>query len=155
MNLLFVSLAFLILFLTVEVLNKKIGLKSEYTRKIAHLLSGVIVFFLPYFLTAYQIISLAALFTILLIGTRYFGLLSSIHKVNRKTIGEVYFPLGLGLSAFFFLPQNILAFQFGVLVLAFSDAFGGLVGQLYGKHKIGFGLSKSWEGTLVFFLTTL
>jgi phytol kinase len=152
MNLILVSLTFFILFVFLEVLKNKTNIQSEYTRKIAHVISGVIVYFLPYWLNRNEIIALAIFFTLFLLVTRHLGFFSSIHKVERKTLGEVYFPLGIGLLALYSLPHNLIGFQFGILILALADTAGGLIGSLLGKHK--FLHNKSWEGTLAFFITS-
>ena len=71
-------------------------------------------------------------------------------------MGEVFLPLGEAFSAVIFLPQAISAFQYGVLVMGFSDAFAGFVGERYGRHRINiFNNRKSLEGSLVFLLTTV
>ena len=156
MKLIITASIFLILFGFAEAIQRLTKIRHDLTRKFAHILSGTVVFFLPYFLNAREIIILAVTFAILLWISKYLGLLASIHKVNRKTLGEVFFPLGIGISAFFFLPHDLLAFQFGVLVLAFSDALAGIIGESFGKHKIFFLKStKSMEGSVVFFFATL
>lgn len=154
MNAVIVTTAFLVLFISVEFLQKFTRLENNITRRIAHILSGIFVFFLPNFLSAQQIVILSVLFAVFLYITKYFRFFSSIHKVDRKTLGEIYFPLGVGISAFFFLPQNVVAFQFGVLVLTISDAFGGLIGEFYGKHIIFKHSKKSFEGSAVFLALT-
>ena len=59
-------------------------------------------------------------------------------------------------AAIFFLPENIIAFQFGIFVLGFSDALANILGDLLGRHRIKIlGGYKSLEGSLVFFITTL
>ncbi len=147
---------FLILFGLVETLQKLSKIKHALTRKIAHMFSGIIVFFLPYFLSSKEIIILGLVFSALLGISKYLDLLPSIHKIDRKTLGEVYYPLGIATSAFFFLPNDVLAFQFGVLVLAFSDSLAGIVGDALGKHRISLlKNNKSLEGSSIFFLTTL
>ena len=152
MNIILISLVFLVLFVFLELLKNQVRIQSEYTRKMAHVVSGVIIYFLPSLLSRNEIVGLAIFFTFFLLFTRYFGLFSSIHKVERKTLGEVYFPLGAGLSAFYFLPNNLIAFQFGILILALADTAGGLVGSIFGKHK--FLKNKTWEGTSTFFITS-
>ncbi len=155
MKLIIVIAIFITLFGLVEMLQRRAKVEHALTRKIAHISSGLITFFLPNFLNAQQIIVLAIIFTVLLGISKYFGLLSSIHKINRRTLGEVYFPLGVGISAFFFLPNDILAFQFGILVLAFADALAGIIGDTLEKHQIPLlENGKSLEGSATFFLTT-
>jgi dolichol kinase len=152
MNLILVSLAFLILFVLLEILKNKTHIQNEYTRKIAHVISGAIVYFLPYWLDRNEIVGLAFFFTLFLLVTRHLGFFSSIHKVERKTLGEVYFPLGVGLLALYSLPDNLVGFQFGILILALADTASGIIGSLLGKHKLLY--NKSWEGALAFFIAS-
>lgn len=156
MNLVAAAVPFLLLFAAVEVLQRQTGIAREHSRKIAHIGAGLLVYFLPYYLTREEIAVLAAVFTLFLLVSRWLGLLPSLHRVERKTWGEIYFPIGVGISAWLMLPSDVRAFQFGVLVLALADAFGGIVGRRFGQHGLKvLGAQKSWEGSAVFFLTTL
>jgi len=154
MNLILFALVFLIIFISVELIQRRTKMDHEYSRKLAHFLSGLAAFLMPYFLSRNAIIGLAVFFVLFLMATRFWGLFPSIHKVGRRTLGEVYFPAGIGLVAYFFLPGNLIAFQFGVLVLGLSDAVGGLVGSFLGSRKRKLFGNKSVEGTAAFFLTT-
>ena len=143
-------------FICSEILSNKYKISSDFTRKITHISSGIIIFFTPYYLSRVEVISISLAFAFLLLFTKYFNLIKSIHSVNRKTLGEVYFPIGIALSAALFLPHDILAFQFGVLIMALSDAMAALVGIPWGKHSITvFRGQKSIEGSSAFFLTSL
>jgi dolichol kinase len=154
MNVIFFALLFLVIFITVELIQRWTKMDHEYSRKLAHFLSGVAAFFMPYFLNRNAIVGLAMFFVLFLMATRFLGFFQSIHKVGRRTFGEVYFPAGIGLVAYFFLPDNLIAFQFGALVLGLSDAIGGLVGSFLGHRKTKLFGNKSVEGTAAFFLTT-
>jgi phytol kinase len=129
---------------------------DNLNRKIIHVLSAIIIFFFPYFLSLGQIIFLSLLFSVLFLVSRYLKFLPIINKVRRLSWGEVLYPLGIMIAAIFFLPENILAFQFGVLVLGFSDSLANILGDLFGRHALRtkFG-TKSLEGSLVFFITTV
>jgi len=106
---------------------------------------------------------------------RWLNVYRGVHSIERKTLGELYFPIGVALSAFIFLPAsaptlvsgqaNIVLFQFGVLVMGFADTTAAIIGVHYGKHKFTFvdprakifgaGASKkSVEGSSAFFVTT-
>ncbi|MDD5050154.1 MAG: hypothetical protein PHV93_00220 [Candidatus Pacebacteria bacterium] len=150
------SLGFLLILLVSEACKKHFHFSADITRKIAHMFSGVFAFFLPYLLTRGELIVLSVLFIGIIFGTKTFGLFGSIHGVSRKTWGEIYFPLSLGLLAYFFLPDRVLSAQFGVLVLGFSDALASIVGIEFGSHKLRiFGHQKSIEGSAAFFVTTI
>jgi dolichol kinase len=154
MNLIFFALVFLIIFIAVELIQRRTKMDHEYSRKLAHFLSGLAAFLMPYFLSRNAIVGLAVFFVLFLMATRFWGLFPSIHKVGRRTLGEVYFPAGIGLVAYFFLPSNLIAFQFGALVLGLSDAIGGLVGFILSSRKTKLFGNKSVEGTAAFFFTT-
>jgi len=127
---------FLLIFIFVEGLQRKFDLKFETSRKLAHISSGIIVFFFPYYLSVSEIIALSAVFAVSLIISKFFNILPSIHKVERRTFGEIFFPLGIGICAFYFLPDEPLSFQFGIMVLTFSDSLAALVGEKFGRHKV-------------------
>ena len=96
---------------------------------------------------------------------RWLNVYRGVHSIERKTLGELYFPIGVALSAFIFLPAsaptlvsgqaNIVLFQFGVLVMGFADAMAAIIGVHYGKHKFAFTRDKkSVEGSSAFLITT-
>ena len=82
------------------------------------------------------------------------NIFGSIHSVNRNTLGEVYFPLGILITALFFPINNV--FVYGILVMSLSDGFASIFGQKFGKRKYSFlRAHKSYVGSLAFFVTTL
>ena len=140
----------------VEVCKRKFSLSSSITRRISHIGAALIAAVAPVFLEKNLFIIACLGFAIFMFISRKHSLFLSIHNVNRSTLGEVFLPLGEALSAAIFLPHSLLAFQFGVLVMGFADAFAGFVGDKYGTHQVRvFGARKSVEGSFVFFLTTL
>lgn len=151
-----ILLCFIIILYYVETVKKKTDLSNELTRNIAHSLGGVITFFASFILGRLEIFALAVIFTIIFVVTRHFKLLQSIYKVNRYSFGEIFFPIGIGLSALLFLPHHIFAFQFGITILTFADLMANIIGRLYGKHKIQIlDNNKSLEGSAAFFLTSI
>lgn len=146
---------FLSLFVAVEILQRQTKIKNEYSRKLAHVLSALVVVVMPYFLSRWAVVGLAIFFALFLLVTRLAGFFQSIHRVGRHTLGEVYFPVGVALAAYFFLPSDLAAFQFGMLVLGFSDALGGIIGYTLGPRRTKLFGEKSVEGSAVFFLCTL
>lgn len=147
---------FLLIFISVEAVSRRYKTSLEITRKIAHILSGLLTFFSAFFLTKLEIIGISIFFVVLLLLTKYFNLIKGIHGVQRKTFGEIFFPLGNILCAVFFLPHDVSAFQFGVLTVAVSDALAALVGVRFGKHTVSIcGHQKSLEGSSTFFVTNM
>ncbi|PSO46464.1 MAG: hypothetical protein BRC24_01835 [Parcubacteria group bacterium SW_4_46_8] len=130
-------------------------LNSEITRKIAHTLTAGISVFTPYYLPSVEIVILSGGFALFLLFTRHRHTLSSIHQVSRRTQGAELLPVGIGLAALTLLPAHVLAFQFGVLVLAGADSLAYLIGTTYGHHPLPLPkISKTWEGVATFVIVT-
>lgn len=152
---LFIAISFLLIAGN-EVMKRKFSLPVYITRKFAHFGGALIAFLSPLFLSQKEVIVVSVIFALVLFSTRTTTLFSSIHAVKRNTLGEVFLPIGVALCAIFFLPQDIKAFQFGVLVMGICDGLAGLIGETFGKHYFKlFNRRKSIEGTLTFFLSSL
>lgn len=156
MNLTFFILVSCALIGGVELVKRKLSLTANVSRRITHIGAALIAAISPLFLSQQVIVIACLLFAALVFFGRKTTFLSSIHGVERKSFGDVFLPLGEALSAIVFLPHSIAAFQFGVLVMGISDAFAGLGGEKFGRHKVQlFGNTKSVEGSAIFFICTL
>ncbi len=63
--------------------------------------------------------------------------------------GMIAYPaVVLLLSLIFFRQQVFLAIAWGAM--AFGDGFASVIGERYGKHRLGKMTDKTWEGTLSF-----
>ena len=125
-------------------------------RKIIHIIAALLICCFPYFLSLYHIILLAVLFALIFLAAKIFNFLPIVSNVKRVSLGEVFYPLGVLISAIIFLPQNdIRSFQFGILVLGLSDALANILGGLFGRFKYKLiGNAKTIEGSLAFFIST-
>lgn len=140
------------LILGMEILKRKFSLSVALTRRVIHISTAVVAATAPLFVTKQQLIFVCILFAGVLFAGRKHRLFSAIQSVERHTFGEIFLPLGIVATAFFFLPRDMLAFQFGVFIMGISDAIGGLVGERFGKRIFMiFGNKKSLEGSLAFF----
>ena len=140
------------LILGMEILKRKFSLSVALTRRAIHISTATVATIEPLFVTKQQLIFVCILFAGVLFAGRKHHLFSAIQSVERHTFGEIYLPLGVVVTALIFLPQNLEAFQFGIFVMAFSDALGGLIGEKFGKHSfIILGNKKTLEGSVVFF----
>lgn len=151
MNVIIAGTFFGICFLIVELIQRKFKVKSETTRKIMHIVSGTVVAILPIWLSLEEIAVLAFVFMLLLIISKSLSLLGSIHNVKRKTLGEVYFCIGILTTALVY--DEILVFSYGVLIMALADGFASIVGERYGSTKLI--NNKSLQGSITFFLISL
>ncbi|HUI91614.1 MAG TPA: hypothetical protein VLX68_05125 [Chitinivibrionales bacterium] len=152
-----VSGAFLLVFAAAE-LWRILGRPSkEATRKLVHFSCGTICLGFSYLLRSHwTVLTLCFLFVAIMVFTKRFGLLPSIHGVERKSQGSLYYPVAVYvsfvLSSAFHRPDLYLI---GILVLAVSDSLAALVGGRYGfKVYIVEEHHKSLEGSVFFFLAT-
>ena len=128
----------------------------EYTRKLVHLGSGFITLSFGFlFSNHWSVLALCVLFVILMLVTKYFGILKAVHAVNRKSYGALYFPLATYLTFLFswFLNQPLFYF-IAIAVLSTSDTVAALIGSRYGFNQYHVeDDKKSLEGSVMFFLS--
>ena len=147
-----IAIAILILFGIGEFLRLKTTLSSEWTRKTSHFGAGLIILTFPWLLSsAISVFVLTLSFGLILSSAKYFGLLQSIHDVERKTSGAYYYPLSVFII--YWLSQgDPVMFCLPITILALSDAGAALVGKQYGSNRFrvmdGY---RSFEGSLTFF----
>lgn len=152
-----ISLIFLSLFVVAEILRKK-GAKPETTRKFVHFSSAFVTIFFPFILTSHwTVLALAAGFALIMFLTKKLGILQSIHSVERKSDGVIYYPIAIYTCFFYFQILNQPMFYvISILILAISDALAALVGKSYGANEylVELGTRKTIEGSVTFFLTS-
>lgn len=140
----------------VEFGHRTLPLPAELARKSIHMGAAMIGAAAPLFLGKMELIAIALLTAVLLLALRKSGALTALHAIERTTYGDAFLPLGIGISAFLFLPGNLPAFQFGALVLGFADAAASLVGEYLRFRPFAlFGNKKSIGGSAAFFLVAL
>ena len=152
---LFIILSSVLLF-AVEVLKRRSVVSNDLSRRLAHVGAGAINMAAPLFVSHVAIIVVNILFAGLLLASRNTKHFSSIQTTNRKTYGDVYFPLGIIAAAVILLPNNVTAFQYGVAIMGISDALAGFVGERWGRKTLMiFNNPKTLTGAVVFYLTSL
>ena len=152
-----ISIIFLSLFVIAEILRKK-GAKAEMTRKFVHFGGAFVTIFFPFILTSHwTVLALAIGFALIMLFTKKFGWLQSVHGVMRKSDGAIYHPIAIYTC---FLYSQILNqpmfYVISILILAISDALAALVGKSYGANEylVEVGTRKTIEGSVTFFLTS-
>lgn len=147
------TIAYIIVFVIAEIIKRFTNIHADHSRKIIHVCSSGITCFLPIYLSQFEIVLMAAFFITFLSFSHLTRLLHALHKVNRVTWGEVWFPVAAGLCALLFLPENERAFQFGFFVLGVSDTLAEYAGK-YLKSKIVLQYnSKTIAGLLAFIIS--
>lgn len=135
-----------------ELVHRFVGLGSEISRKIIHVLAGIITSCLVLFLTLHQIASIATIFFIVLIIVRQHKIVTALYSVERQTYGEIFYPLGVLIAAL--LTKDSMMFVAIMLIVGFADTAACLVGQYY-KNKILIFGQKTLAGSTAFFIVTL
>ena len=144
------------LFFVLEVLKRKKILTANATRRIIHIVSVFIAYTFPYYLSLLEILILCSTFLIFLIFSKNVSLLESIHKVERITWGEIFFPIGIAVASVFFLPGNIYNYTIVLSILGISDLLANIVGMYFGTHSFAiFKCKKTLEGSMAFLLSSL
>lgn len=153
MNIAVVTILFLVFFIAIEKAGAHYRASRETTRQIVHITSGVVTAFLPMVISFREIVVLGLIFLPIMVISKWRNVFSSIHGVQRDTLGEVYFPLAAAATAFLF-PERIL-FMYGLFIMGVSDGLASVIGQIFnGRSYIIFSFSsrKTYLGSIVFFL---
>ncbi len=154
-NLLIVCVAIFGVLIFSEFLHHKKLASTELSRKLVHVLSGIIVAFMPFFASWLEIQILGIAFVLVILISKKVGIFRSIHAVERVTIGEILFALAIVLLAL--LEPKVWIFTISILHLAVADSAAALVGVKWGKltsYSI-LGNKKSLHGNLAFFVTSV
>lgn len=150
-----VLIAIFVVVVSAEVLWRNKILHSELSRKLVHVLVGTFVASWGFFLTTQQILILATAMLLVVFTSRHLGILKAIHSVNRKTWGELFFPLGIAVCAI--LTSSPWIFMAAMLHVSLADGMAAIVGSNYIKehgYKI-FRQQKTIVGSLVFIIASL
>lgn len=139
--------------LLVEVVSRIRHIKPELSRKLAHVLSSVVTCFFPSFLSLKQIAIIGCIFFIALVSTRFLRIWKSLYGIDRSSLGELWFPLGVSAAAL--LASDSKQFICAILIMGISDSVAALVGQHYGKRLVKVPFQKSVEGSLAFLICSI
>lgn len=150
-----VSAAILLLFALGEAWKRWGNPRPEWTRKLVHFGAGAIVAVFPWLLDSHwTVLALALAFAAIIVGTRRLGLLASVHGVERRSEGGVYYPVAIYLL-FLVAGDQPVFYLVSLLVLMVSDSLAALLGSEYGRRIYAVeGDRRSLEGSAVFLLTT-
>jgi phytol kinase len=134
-----------------EVVRRRLGVEAEWTRKLVHVLMGLTAATFPWlFHDPRAVLLLCAACAAVLGVTLARSWLASVHGVDRRTLGALWFPLGVA-AVFVAAEGRRELYVIPVLVLALADPAAAMVGRTAGAHRFGGGRHcKSVEGSLAF-----
>jgi dolichol kinase len=137
-----------------EASSRRWKLRPELARKLAHVWGAIVAALLPFFMSFPAVAVLALLCAPFMLVSRRLDLFPAVHGVERSTLGETYFPLGVCAVALAF-PQHV-PYAYGVLVMGLADAAAAVIGERHGRRAYRlFTAWKTYVGSGVFFVTTL
>src|SRR3990167_3718899 len=140
------SAIFLFVLLLLENITRRNNYNKKLTRKIAHTLSGLFGAMMGLVLERHVFIIFVLVFLVIISLSYVLKFFSSIHNVERKTYGEIFFPLGI-LVAYLLANGSMTNYLASALILAISDPLAGIIGDISNK--------KLTYGSVVFFVSTL
>ena len=82
-----------------EAATRRWGIEAELSRKAVHVASGVAAAGLPFVMSFPTVVALSLAFVPFMVVSRRIDLFPAVHRVERTTLGEVWFPLGVALAA--------------------------------------------------------
>ncbi len=129
----------------------------ELVRKLLHVPMGLITLSFPWlFDESWPVIVLALIAIAWLAALRLYAPLtqllgSVLGGVKRRSLGEIYFPLSVGLL-FLMADGDPLLYCIPMLILTLADAVAAVIGVRYGQfHYTTIDGQKSAEGSVTFF----
>jgi len=144
--------------LIAEASYRWLHLPSEWTRKIAHIGSGIVALSYPDVLNNHWVVfALTVSFTIILYTSKKMGLFGSIFSVGRKSYGELFFVWSSWLLFWLFqYTGSVIYFYLPFSIVVFADPAAALVGKNFPiKRYLAIGNQKSFGGSLAFFIIAL
>jgi phytol kinase len=153
---LLVCAAVLLVFALAEVWKRRAAPPAEWTRKLVHVGIGLIAAGFPWmFRSPVTVAVLGVLFALVIWGTRRFGLLGSVHCVERRSEGDFYYLAAIT-GLYLVGHGQPLFYTISLLVLAVADSAAALVGQAYGRRAYAVETDRrSLEGSIAFFIAAL
>jgi phytol kinase len=151
--------SFLLLFGVAELLYHKLKVKVELTRKLVHIVTGLLTLLFPVMLNNHWLVLLlCSSFALILVVSLRFNLLKSINAIDRESVGSIAYPVAVYgcYLAYDYTGQNYLYYYLPILTLAICDPIAALTGKRWpiGKYKVGKD-SKTLMGSSMFFLSAL
>lgn len=139
----------LVILVVIEIIWRSGDISPEAGRKTIHILVGSFIAFWPLYMSWQTIQILSGLLFLGIVFSYIFGVFGAIHNVKRRTSGELWYPIGIGLCAL--LTKEPWVFSIAVLHMSLADGLAAVAGEKYGirKYKIG-NHTRSLIGSSVF-----
>ena len=147
--------AFFVLVIAAELWHRRLHPPIEWTRKLVHFGAGLLACAFPWwFDSPWTLLAVAATGGAPIFVARARGGLQSIFGVERRSFGDVYFPIAIFIL--FLVGRHTPVFYVvALLTLVVADALAAVLGRAYGKHRYRVTTEqRSLEGSAVFLFVT-
>lgn len=131
------------------------NIKTEYTRKIMHFLTGFTWFIINhYYFKKIDMIIIPISFIIINYLSYRFKLFNIIERSTKNHLGTIYYAIGITILQILNYFQNdfIIASSVAVVVLSFGDGAASFFGSIISKKNITLIFHKSLVGFISFII---
>lgn len=149
--------ALILIVIAAEIVQHFFKWPHESTRKLVHMLVGVVVATTPFVLESmWPMVILGVLFTIIDFFAVRRGILTGMHGTSRHTYGTVFYPISFVFLTVTLWNNHKLILVTAMLIMAISDAVAAIIGERVRKPIVlHFGPEKkSVQGSAAMFLST-
>lgn len=135
-------------------LKSKHKVHNETARKLIHFAHALTVAGWPVFVGYWFVIVAELIFLAVVLAAQEYKIFHSLRKIDRKTWGEFFFPLGVIILALIAPPTWV--FAMALILLGLADGTAAIIGKRSKKfHYELFGHKKTLAGTLAFYMVAL
>ncbi len=129
-------LALLMLIGIAEFIRRRQNWPAEATRKIVHIMTGVLVATTPFVLDSmWPMVILGVVFALFDYLAIRFHFFTAMHGTKRKSYGTVFYPLSFVFLVLVLWNGQKLVFVTSMLIMAVADAVAAIVGERV-KHPV-------------------
>lgn len=139
-----------------ELLRRRFGYGSGFTRKVIHIGVGMMSWSLPFLFSSPWPFVVAALFFAALnfLDWRY-GFFTAMASTDRSNLGTVYFPLAAAAVSVIFWDEPPLMVA-ALMPLTWGDGIAPVIGRAFGRHSYTIlGHRRTLQGSAGFFFAGL
>lgn len=147
-----------ICFFILSLLRYYFDIKTEYTRKIMHFLTGLTWFIINhFFINEIHMIIIPLTFVLINILSYKFKIFKIVERTEKNHFGTVYYAIGILILQIlnYFKPTFIMATSISVIILTFGDGAASFFGSLFKNNKLKLLFDKSITGFLSFILFSI
>lgn len=147
-----------ICFFILSLLRYYFDIKTEYTRKIMHFLTGLTWFIINhFFINEIHMIIIPLTFVLINILSYKFKIFKIVERTEKNHFGTVYYAIGILILQIlnYFKPTFIMATSISVIILTFGDGAASFFGSLFKNNKLKLLFDKSITGFLSFIMFSI